>query len=225
MTLLLLTTTTTTTTMAQNNDNYIGSTPSQRLYINAVQAQTAVNAALAQAIAIGSPSNIAITDPSGLLVAFLREDNAFPGKSVKGWVLPTGRCLVNERTGTASIDISIKKARTVSLFNGAFTTAALYSQAQPGASLYGEFPDLLSEMCFPAPIYASWMPLQSPRERFSPRRPGERFSSRRLGEVGDNSRRGGCTSLASTKEETCAMRPSMLKTLLPKPLPSGTARR
>jgi len=58
--------------------------------------------------------NIAVTDPSGTLVAFLRTDNAFP----------------------ASIDIAMKKARTVSLFNGAFTTANLYELTQPGKSLY-----------------------------------------------------------------------------------------
>jgi uncharacterized protein GlcG (DUF336 family) len=48
-------------------------------------------------------------------VAFLRVDNAYPG----------------------SIDIAQKKARTVSLFNGAFPTSGLYNNSQPGASLYG----------------------------------------------------------------------------------------
>lgn len=49
------------------------------------------------------------------LVGFLRTDNAYPG----------------------SIDIAQKKARTVSLFNGAFPTIGLYNNSQPGASLYG----------------------------------------------------------------------------------------
>lgn len=49
------------------------------------------------------------------LVAFLRVDNAYPG----------------------SIDIAQKKARTVALFNGAFTTMGLYNNSQPGAALYG----------------------------------------------------------------------------------------
>ena len=30
-----------------------------------------------------------------------------------------------------------QKAKTVALFNGAYTTAALYNSSQPGASLYG----------------------------------------------------------------------------------------
>jgi uncharacterized protein GlcG (DUF336 family) len=60
------------------------------------------------------PQNIAVVDPSGLLVAFLRMDNAFPG----------------------SIDISTKKARTSVLFNG-IPSAALYNQSQPDQALYG----------------------------------------------------------------------------------------
>ena len=97
------------------NMNYIGSTPSQRHYINQTQAQLIITAAAQEAASIGSPSNIAIMDPGSQLVAFLRTDNAFPG----------------------SIDISQKKAKTVALFNGAFTTAALYNQTQPGQPLYG----------------------------------------------------------------------------------------
>lgn len=103
---------------AQNNasnNNFLGSTPTQRFIINQEQAQSVIAAAAAQAVNISSPSNIAVTDPSGLLVAFLRTDNAF----------------------LASIDISQKKARTVSLFNGAFTTQGLYDPSQPGMSLYG----------------------------------------------------------------------------------------
>jgi uncharacterized protein GlcG (DUF336 family) len=98
-----------------SNNNFLGTTPAQRHIINQTQALTVINAAAAQATNISSPSNIAITDPSGLLVAFLRTDNAFLG----------------------STDISMKKARTVSLFNGAFTTAQWYNMTQPGQSLYG----------------------------------------------------------------------------------------
>ncbi|KAI9873052.1 MAG: hypothetical protein M1823_008017, partial [Watsoniomyces obsoletus] len=97
------------------NMNYIGSTPSERNSINQTQALAVIHAAERAATSIGLPLNICVTDPSGLLVAFLRMDNAFPG----------------------SIDISQKKARTVSLFYGAFTTASLYNITQPGASLYG----------------------------------------------------------------------------------------
>ena len=61
------------------NNNYIGSTPSQRHYINQTQAQSIIQAAAQAAITVGSPSNIAIVDPGALLVAFLRTDNAFPG--------------------------------------------------------------------------------------------------------------------------------------------------
>ena len=116
-------------TMAQNNasnNNFLGSTPTQRHIINQTQAQSVISAAAASATTVGSPSNIAVTDSSGFLVAFLRTDNAF----------------------LASIDISMKKARTVSLFNGAFTTQGLYNSSQPGQSLYG-----MSWVCpFPAPL-------------------------------------------------------------------------
>jgi hypothetical protein len=102
------------TPLAANNFNFIGSTPTQRIYINQTQAQAVISAAAGKALGF-SPSNIAVTDPSGLLVAFLRGDNAYP----------------------ASIDISIKKARTVSLFNGGLTTAQLYNASVPGGTLYG----------------------------------------------------------------------------------------
>jgi Haem-degrading len=101
--------------LALNNYNYIGSTPSQRLYINQTQAQAVISAAVAKNVGF-SFSNIAVTDPSGLLVAFLRTDNAFP----------------------ASIDISIKKARTVSLFQGKYATADLYNASLPSGTLYGK---------------------------------------------------------------------------------------
>jgi uncharacterized protein GlcG (DUF336 family) len=101
--------------MAQTNStNGIGSTPSQRNYVNSTQAQTIISAAITNATALNVPQNIAVVDPSGLLVAFLRMDNAYPG----------------------SIDISQKKARTAVLFNG-LSSANLYDAVQPGAMLYG----------------------------------------------------------------------------------------
>lgn len=100
--------------MAQNiTNNGIGSTPAQRHYVTDVQAQEIIAAARASAEKI-IPQNIAVVDPSGLLVGFLRMDNAYPG----------------------SIDISIKKARTSVLFNG-ITSASLYNGSQPGGALYG----------------------------------------------------------------------------------------
>ena len=97
-----------------NTTNGIGSTPLQRSYISSTQAQTIITAAIANATAINIPQNIAVVDPSGLLVAFLHMDNAYPG----------------------SIDISQKKARTAVLFNG-LSSAMLYDASQPGAPLYG----------------------------------------------------------------------------------------
>ncbi|CAO2651243.1 Nn.00g095400.m01.CDS01 [Neocucurbitaria sp. VM-36] len=97
-----------------NTTNGIGSTPSQRSYISSTQAQTIITAAIKNATALNVPQNIAVVDPSGLLVAFLRMDNAYPG----------------------SIDISTKKARTAVLFNG-LSSAGLYDASQPGQSLYG----------------------------------------------------------------------------------------
>lgn len=96
-----------------NGTNGIGTTPSQRSVVSADQAYQIVQAAVANATAIGVPQNIAVVDPSGLLVAFLRMDNAYIG----------------------SIDISQKKARTAVLFNG-LPSAGLYNSSQPGAPLY-----------------------------------------------------------------------------------------
>ncbi|KAF1343622.1 hypothetical protein BDV97DRAFT_364734 [Delphinella strobiligena] len=94
--------------------NGIGSSPIQRHYISAAQAIPIAGAAEAKAENISIPQSIAVVDPSGLLVAFLRMDNAYPG----------------------SIDISMKKARTSVLFNG-LTSASLYNSSQPGGSLFG----------------------------------------------------------------------------------------
>lgn len=96
-----------------NGTNGIGSTPSERYVVSADQAYQIVQATVKNATAIGVPQNIAVVDPSGLLVAFLRMDNAY----------------------IASIDISQKKARTAVLFNG-LSSAGLYNASQPGGPLY-----------------------------------------------------------------------------------------
>ncbi|KAI5367158.1 putative hem degrading protein HbpS [Septoria linicola] len=88
-----------------------GSVPSQRRYINASQAMSVIDAAVQQSMVIGVPNDIAVVDPSAQLVAFLRMDNAYLG----------------------SVDISIKKAKTVALFNGLFPSNGLYNRSQPGA--------------------------------------------------------------------------------------------
>lgn len=95
-------------------NNYLGSTPAQRYSIPLSTALSIITSATAYAASV-IPQNVAIVDPSGLLVAFARMDNAYPG----------------------SIDIAIKKARTVSLFNGQFTSADFYNSSQPGGPLYG----------------------------------------------------------------------------------------
>lgn len=84
----------------------------QRHVISVAEAETIIAAAVREANTV-IPENIAIVDPAGLLVAFHRMDNAFPG----------------------SIDISIKKARTTVLFNGAYSTADLTAAAK--GPLYG----------------------------------------------------------------------------------------
>lgn len=58
--------------------------------------------------------NIAILDPSSTLVAFLHMDNSYLG----------------------SIDISMKKAKTVTSFNGLFPSYGLLNRSQPGGDLW-----------------------------------------------------------------------------------------
>ncbi|KAK4918274.1 hypothetical protein LTR49_013973 [Elasticomyces elasticus] len=89
-----------------------GSSPSQRHYINHTQALTVINAAIA---ASSVPNDIAVLDPSSQLVAFLRMDNAYLG----------------------SVDISMKKAKTVTSFNGQFPSYGLFNRSQPGGDLFG----------------------------------------------------------------------------------------
>ena len=76
-------------------------------------AETVLRAATAKAVEIGQPMNIAVVDDGGHLVAFARMDGAIK----------------------ASIDISIRKARTSILMNA--PTSALMPLVQPGAELYG----------------------------------------------------------------------------------------
>jgi len=97
-----------------NGTNGIGSTPAQRSVVSADQAYQIIQAAVKNATAIGIPQNIAVVNPSGLLVAFLHMDNAYYG----------------------SIDISQKKARTSVLFNG-IASGDLYDRSLPSGDLYG----------------------------------------------------------------------------------------
>lgn len=115
LSLFFLGLTMTTAQVNQTSYNYLGVSTSQRHVVNTTQAQSIIEAAAQEADSIQQPQNIAVCDPSGLLVAFRRMDSAFPG----------------------SIDISQKKAKTVALYNGAYTTADFYNLSQPGASLYG----------------------------------------------------------------------------------------
>jgi uncharacterized protein GlcG (DUF336 family) len=103
-----------TSAATMNTTNGLGTTPAQRHIISAAQVQTIITGAVANATSLQIPENIAVVDPSGLLVAFHRMDNAFLG----------------------SIDISQKKARTAVLFNGLYASADLYAAVQPGAPLY-----------------------------------------------------------------------------------------
>ncbi|MGK2866499.1 MAG: GlcG/HbpS family heme-binding protein [Mycobacterium sp.] len=93
-----------------------GNTDSEGSSMSAITLTTAtkvVDAAIEKAREIGQPMNIAVVDDGGHLVAFARMDGAIK----------------------ASIDISIKKARTSILMNA--PTSALMPLAQPGAELYG----------------------------------------------------------------------------------------
>lgn len=50
-----------------NDNNYLGSTPAQRLVVNATQAGAIVQAAALESANISIPVNIAVTDPAGLV--------------------------------------------------------------------------------------------------------------------------------------------------------------
>jgi len=77
------------------------------------QADAVIAAAKTKAAELGQPMNIAVVDDGGHLVAFCRMDGAIK----------------------ASIDISIRKARTAVMMNA--PTSALTDLVQPGAELYG----------------------------------------------------------------------------------------
>ncbi|CAI6335669.1 unnamed protein product [Periconia digitata] len=100
--------------LASPNSTSPATKPLTRHVISAAQAQTVIASALSQAAKLSVQQNIAVVDPSGLLVAFQRMDNAYIG----------------------SIDISMKKARTSVLFNGG-PSAAYYDAVQPGGDLFG----------------------------------------------------------------------------------------
>jgi uncharacterized protein GlcG (DUF336 family) len=86
--------------------------------ISHAQANSVIQAAVKKAIEIKSPSNIAVTDPYGHLVSFLRMDGAV----------------------LASIDVAIKKAKTVSMFGGQFRSGDLYNATGPNGPLFGGCP-------------------------------------------------------------------------------------
>ncbi|PPJ50042.1 hypothetical protein CBER1_06803 [Cercospora berteroae] len=92
-----------------------GTVPSQRRYTNAAQSRAAIEAGVQQSMAIGVQNSIAVLDPSAQLVAFLRMDNGF----------------------LSSMDISIKKAKIVSLFNGLYPSSVLHNRSEPDGDIYG----------------------------------------------------------------------------------------
>jgi uncharacterized protein GlcG (DUF336 family) len=83
--------------------------------ISSAQAQEIVAAAVKKATENKNPSNIAIVDPFGHLVAFTRMDGA----------------------PLVSIDVALKKAKTVSMFGGKFRTGDLMNATLPGGQFYG----------------------------------------------------------------------------------------
>jgi uncharacterized protein GlcG (DUF336 family) len=81
--------------------------------LSLADAQPVLDAALAKAVEIEQPMNVAVVDDGGHLIAFARQDGAI----------------------LASIDIAIGKARTAALLK--MTTEDLGKAAAPGAPLYG----------------------------------------------------------------------------------------
>lgn len=81
--------------------------------ITEAQAQSAIDAAAREALAIGVPMNIAVYDDGANLKAFRRMDGALLG----------------------SADIAMNKARTAALFG--FNTEDLYEFAKPGGTSPG----------------------------------------------------------------------------------------
>ncbi|KAH7176254.1 hypothetical protein EDB81DRAFT_751638 [Dactylonectria macrodidyma] len=91
--------------------------PNERFVLNARQALIAVEATSAKLAEMENafPSSIVVADPYGYPIAVLRMDNAF----------------------LESFDTCVRKARTVSLFNGAITSGELGPLVQPGSGEYG----------------------------------------------------------------------------------------
>lgn len=85
----------------------------QEQSISLSEAQVVVEAALKKAKEIGSPSNVAVVDSGGHLLAFARMDKAWLG----------------------SIEIAINKAFTSRAFD--IPTEKLAKLAEPGAQFYG----------------------------------------------------------------------------------------
>lgn len=78
---------------ASANLNGIGSTPFQRHSITASLATQVITFAADMAGRLGTAENVAVVDPAGFLVGFLRMDNAFPGGELRFFMLPwTWRC-------------------------------------------------------------------------------------------------------------------------------------
>lgn len=85
----------------------------QQQSVSLDEAHRIIHAGLAKAQEIGSPSNIAVADAGGNLLAFARMDEAWLG----------------------SIDIAINKAYTARAFD--IPTKELASLAKPGAGFFG----------------------------------------------------------------------------------------
>lgn len=101
--------------------------------VTLLEAQNIVKAALAKAEEIGSPSNVAVVDSGGNLLAFARMDEAWRG----------------------SIDIAINKAFTSRAFD--IPTKELANLAKPGGQFYGVQESNHGRVM----IFAGGMPLKS----------------------------------------------------------------
>lgn len=101
--------------------------------VSLIDARRVIDAGLAKAKEIGSPSNIAVADAGGNLLAFARMDDAWLG----------------------SIDIAINKAFTSRAFDVA--TGQLAGLAQPGQQFYGIHASNRGRVM----IFAGGLPLKS----------------------------------------------------------------
>ena len=101
--------------------------------VSLVDAQRVIEAGIAKAKEIGSPSNIAVADAGGNLLAFARMEDAWLG----------------------SIDIAINKAFTSRAFD--IATKELAGFAQPGQQFFGIHASNHSRVM----IFAGGLPLKS----------------------------------------------------------------